>query len=128
MNFQLKPSFLVVTWPVQKSNNLLCNTKAGSLVQMTCRRSVSSNIFFHSFLQNPLQESFQFFFSYKFTKMKIKSFECPKSTWNYNRNNAWNIRFLVDKSLVLVNQRTSALYRRLLDFRTRAFCLILAWW
>ena len=29
---------------------------------------------------------------YKFTKTKIKSFECPKSIRNYKKNNAWNIR------------------------------------
>ena len=34
--------------------------------------------FFHNFLQNSLQKSFQFIL-YNFTKIKIKSFECPKS-------------------------------------------------
>ena len=40
--------------------------------------------FFHNFLQNSLQKSFQFIFLffYKFTKTKIKSFECPKSIRN----------------------------------------------
>ena len=28
--------------------------------------------------------------------MKIKSFECPKSIRNYENNNAWNIRHLID--------------------------------
>ena len=36
--------------------------------------------------------------------MKIKSFECPKSIRNYKKNNAWNIRRLVDKSFVPANQ------------------------
>ena len=42
---------------------------------------VPSIIFFHNFLQNSLQKSFQFIFLffYKITKIKIKSFECPKS-------------------------------------------------
>ena len=37
--------------------------------------------------------------------MKIKSFECPKSIRNYKKNNAWNIRHLVDKSFVTVNKQ-----------------------
>ena len=38
-------------------------------------------IFFHDFLQNSLQKSFQFIFLffYEITKAKIKSFDCPKS-------------------------------------------------
>ena len=40
--------------------------------------------FFHKILQNSLQKPFQFIFIffYKITKMKIKSFECPKSIKN----------------------------------------------
>ena len=43
---------------------------------------VPSIIFFHDFLQNSLQKSFQFIFLFfhKITKVKIKSFECSKST------------------------------------------------
>ena len=37
--------------------------------------------------------------------MKVKSFECPKSIRNYKKNNAWNIRRLVDNSFVPANQR-----------------------
>ena len=55
-------------------------------------------------------------FFYKFTKIKIKSFECPKSIRNYIKNNARNIRHLVDESFVPANQRTSVLYYRLSDF------------
>ena len=47
--------------------------------------------------------------------MKTKSFECPKSIRNYEKNNAWNIRHLVDESFVPATQRTSVLYCRLLD-------------
>ena len=44
-----------------------------------------SIIIFLKFLQNSLQRHFQFIFFvfYKITKMKIKSLECPKFTWNY---------------------------------------------
>ena len=56
-------------------------------------------------------------FLYKFTQIKIKIFECPKSIRNYKKDNAWNIRGLVNESFVQVNQRTSILYCRLLDFR-----------
>ena len=43
--------------------------------------------FFHNFLQKSLQKSFQFIFLffYNFTKIKIKSFECPKSIRNYEK-------------------------------------------
>ena len=63
--------------------------------------------FFHNFLQNSLQKLFQFIFLffYKFTKIKIKSFECPKSIRNYEKNNAWNIRHLVDESFGPSTQR-----------------------
>ena len=37
---------------------------------------------------------------------------------NYKKNNAWNIRCLVDESFVTANQQTSVLYCRLSDFRT----------
>ena len=60
------------------------------------------NYFFHSF--------------YKITKMKIKSFECPKSIRNYEKN-TWNVRRLVDESFVPSAQRTSVLYCRLSDLK-----------
>jgi hypothetical protein len=46
---------------------------------------------------------------------KIKSFECPKSIRNYEKNNAWNIRRLVDESFLPGNQGPSVLYWRLSD-------------
>ena len=48
--------------------------------------------------------------------MKIKSFECPKSIRNYEKN-TWNVRRLVHETFVLSGQRTSVLYCRLLEFR-----------
>ena len=36
--------------------------------------------------------------------MKKKSFEYSKSIRNYKKNNAWNIRRLVDESFVPANQ------------------------
>ena len=52
--------------------------------------------------------------------MKIKSFECHKSIRNYKKNNAWNIRCLVDESFVPVNQQTCVLYCRLSDLKRHA--------
>ena len=56
---------------------------AGSVGRTTHPPSVwcSKYYFFHNFLQNSLQNTFQFIFqfSHKFTKIKIKSFQCPKS-------------------------------------------------
>jgi hypothetical protein len=73
---------------------------------------VPSIIFFHNFLHDSLQKLFQFIFLffYNFTKIKRKSFECPKSRRNYEKNNAWNIRLLVDESFVPATQRASVLY------------------
>ena len=67
---------------------------------------VQSIIFSHNFLQNSLQKLLQFIFLlfYDFTKIKIKSFECLKSIRNYEKNNDWNIRRLVDKSFVQATQ------------------------
>ena len=55
--------------------------------------------------------------------MKVKSFECPKSIRNNEKNNTWNIRCLVDEtclvneSFVPAPQRTRVLlYCRLTDF------------
>ena len=80
---------------------------------------VPSIIFFQKFLQNSLQKSFQFIFLffYNFTEIKIKSFECPKSISHYEKNNAWNIRRLVDELFVPSTQPASVLYWRLSDFK-----------
>ena len=76
---------------------------------------VPSNIF-HNFLQNSLQKSFQFIFKFCITKIEIKSFECPKSIRNWKKNNAWNIRHLVDDSFVPSSKPPSIMYCRLTDF------------
>ena len=56
---------------------------------------------------------FSYFF-YKITKIKIKSFECPKSK-KYKKN-TWNIRFLVDDSFVPSSKQPSVIYCRLTNF------------
>ena len=58
---------------------------------------------------------FNLFFQ-KITKMKIKSFECPKPIRNMKKKNIWNFRRLVDESFVPSAQRTNVLYCRLSDF------------
>ena len=97
---------------------------------------VPSIFFFHNFLQNSFQRSFQFIYFYfycNFTKVKIKSYECSKSkrptvlfsihqiilgpsnTWLMRRSTQW----------------PSVLYWRLLDFRahhcTENWLLITDW-
>ena len=59
--------------------------------------------------KNPLN-----LFFYKMTKMKIKSFECPKSINDYEKN-TWKrkVRCLVNKLFVPSAQQTSILYCRL---------------
>ena len=50
--------------------------------------------------------------------MKTKNFEYPKSMRSYKKkkNNAWNIRHLVDESFFPAIKQTSVLYCRLSDF------------
>ena len=86
---------------------------AWTMGQMNRRPSVNvpSIIFFHDFLQNSLQKSFQFIFLffYKIKKMILRSFECPnsiKSTWN----------ILVKDSFVPLSKQPSVIYCRLTDF------------
>ena len=56
---------------------------AGSMGQTTHRPSV---LFFHKFMQISLQKLFQFLFLfYNFTKIKIKSFECPEFKRNHEK-------------------------------------------
>ena len=101
-----------------KSDNLQYNT-LGRWVSGTndsaTNRLMFQAFFFHTFLQNSLQQWFQFFFLffYNFTKIRINSFETLR---NYEKYNACNIRCLVDESFVPANQQTSVLYCRLSDF------------
>ena len=74
---------------------------------------VPSIIFFHNFLQISYQRSFHFIsfyflFSYNTTKIKIKSFEYPKSIWNYEKK-----KYLKHQML---GRLAHWLYWRLLDF------------
>ena len=57
-----------------------------------------------------------FLFSYKITKIKIKSFESPKSIKKYQKKYTWNIRFLVDDSFVPSSKLPSMIYLLLTDF------------
>ena len=65
------------------------------------------------------RKGFKVFSFYKFTKIKIKSFQCLNSIRNYKKNNAWNIWHLVNDPFVSTNQRPSVLYCRLTNFRDR---------
>ena len=84
---------------IQKSDNLQYNT----LVRWFSGTKDSSSkclkfqvlFFFMIFCKNCFN-SFSYFF--QFTKIKIKSFGCPKSTRNYQKNIAWNIRWLVNQN------------------------------
>ena len=79
------------------------------------KRLMFQVFFFLDFLQNSLQKSFIFifFFFYEITKIKIKSFECPKSLKSIKKNNTWNIRLLVDDSFVPSSKQPSIIYCRL---------------
>ena len=78
--------------------NIIC-WFAGPMGQTTRRPRFwcSKYYFFHEILQNSLQKPFQFicFVLYKITKMKIKSFGCPKSIRKYEKrilkkSDAWS--------------------------------------
>ena len=69
--------------------------------------------FFHNSLQNSVQKSFQLKY---FSMIKIKSFECAKSLRNHEKNNAGNIRLLVDDSFDPSTSQPSIIYCRLSDF------------
>ena len=71
-------------------------------------------ISFKILCKNPF--NFFYYFSYKITKMKIKSFECPKSIKSIKNDNTWNIRLLVDNSFVPSPMQPSVIYCRLTDF------------
>ena len=71
--------------------------------------------------------------------MKIKSFEFPKSIKSIKKNNAWNIRLLVDDSFVPSSKQPSVIYCRLTDFelihmyetffeRYQCTCLTISFW
>ena len=69
-----------------KSDNLQYNTLGrwvtGTNDSSTKHLMFQVLFFFHNFLQNSLENSFQYiflFFLYKFTKIKKKSFECPNA-------------------------------------------------
>ena len=92
--------------------NILGHLVAGTNDSLTKRLMFQVLIFF--FLQNSLQKSFQFIFSffYDSRKIKIKSL----SAIIMKKNIAWNITRLVAGSFVQTNQRPSLIYHRLTDF------------
>ena len=48
--------------------------------------------------------------------IKIKNFECSKSTRSYEKSNAWNIKRLVGGSFGQTNDRSIVLFHKLSDF------------
>ena len=85
--------------------NMIC-WFAGSLGQMTWWPSVwCSKYYFLFIISCKILFKIRFnLFLNRFTKIKIKSFECHKSIRNYKEDNACNIRCLVDNSFVPTNQ------------------------
>jgi hypothetical protein len=123
---------------IQKSVNLQYNT-LGRLDDWTKKPSSKRLMFqllffFHDFLQNSLQKFFQFIFLFFYkisTKIKIKSFESPKSIKSIKKDNPWNIRLLVDDLFVPSSKQPSVIYCRLTDFKIqsqsferRCYCML----
>ena len=93
----------------QKSVNLEYNTLVrwadGTNVSSTKRLMFQVLFFFIKSCKIFCKIAFNLFiylfvFFYKITKMKIKSFECPKSIRNYEKKNTWNVKPLVDEWFV----------------------------
>ena len=109
-----------------KSDNLQYNTLvrwADGTNDSSTKRLMFQVLFFFIksckiLCKNPFNLFFLFF--YKITKMKIKSFECPKSIRNYEKK----YRRLVDELFVPSAQGSSVLYCRLSDFTTSPRVLI----
>ena len=74
------------------------------------------SIIFSKFLAKFFAKIISTYFLSFYNSIKIKSFECPWSIRNYDKNNAWLIRCLVDESFVPLTQRARVLHRRLSDF------------
>ena len=99
---------------------------AWTMGQTNCRPSVwcSKYYFFSWFLAKFFAKILSIYFLiffYKITKIKIKSFECPKSIESLKNNNTWNIRLLVDDSFVPSSKQPRVIYCRLTDFNPHDF-------
>ena len=113
-------SKIVRTLPLLKSVNLHYN----KLVRWADGTNDSSTkllmfqvlFFFIKSCKILCKNPFNLFF-YKITKMKIKSFECPKSIRNYEKKNTWNVKRFVDDSFAPSAQQTSVLNSRLTGFK-----------
>ena len=80
-----------------------------------------SIIYFSKFLAKYFLKSLSIhfiIFFIKLQKFKKRSFDCPKSIRNYKRNNAWNIRHLVDDSFVPLSKRPIISYCKSADFKS----------
>ena len=84
----------------------------GTIVSLTKHLIFQVLFLFLNFLQNSLQKLFQFIFLffYNFTKIKINSFECPKSIRNYEKimlgtSDAWSLRHLSHRPIAPATQR-----------------------
>ena len=97
--------------------NMLIRLANGTNDSSTKRLMFQVLFFFIKSCKILCKNPFNLFF-YKITKMKIKSFECPKSIRNYEKNNAWNIRCLVDELFIPSTQRAWVKYWRLSDSTT----------
>ena len=69
------------------------------------KRLMLQVFFFHNFLQNSLQKSFQFIslFFCNFTEIKIKSFECTKSIRNYEKRHCLEHQTLGQRVVCPIN-------------------------
>ena len=104
---------------ILKSDNLQYNTLGrwvdGTIVWLT-KCLMFQVLFLGKLFSKILSISFKFF--YNFTKIKLKSFQCPKSKpvlFSIYQNNTWTIRPLVDKTIDPATQ-CIYIYWRLSDF------------
>ena len=120
--FHWQSSFqLLITWNPSIYN--IIRWVAWTMGQTNRRQSVWCSKYYFFFMisckilcKNPF--NFFSYFFFKIKKIKIKSFDCPKSIKSIKRNNTWNIRLLVDNSFVPSSKQPSVIYCRLTDLMT----------
>ena len=93
-------SSVCISQSVNLQYNALGRLDDGTNESSTKRLMFQVLLFFHDFLQNSLQKSYQFFFIFwKITKITIKSFECPMSIKSIKKiihgtSDSWSTNFL----------------------------------
>ena len=97
------PNFGLYVHPFLKSVNLQYDTLVRWLAgtnDLSTKRLIFQALFFFIISCKILCKNHFILFFILFYFLIYKNFECPESIKNYKKNNTWNIRRLVDESIV----------------------------